>query len=100
MGKFFAVSIFVGCIFFAGMFFGATMTEKQETNEIESISSSYKDWKKEKAQAETSVQDTNEKNDRENIYSNIAKSISDKLKTVARSIVFQVISIFEKVFGI
>lgn len=100
MGKLFATSIFVGCIFFAGMFFGAAMTEKQASNEFESISSSYQDWKKEKEQAEQSVQDTNEKNDRENVYSNIAKSFSDKLKAIARTVVFYVISILEKAFGV
>lgn len=98
MGKFFATSIFIACIFFAGVFFGATMTEKQGMNEIESISSSYEDWKKEQ-QTQEPAQDAIEKNERENVFSNVAKSFSDKLKTVARTVVFHVISILEKAFG-
>jgi len=100
MGKFFAMSIFVGGIFFAGMFFGAMMAEKQASQEIKSISSSYEEWKTEQAQEEISIQDANDRNGRENVYSNIAKSLSDKIKTIARSIVFHVISIFEKAFGV
>jgi len=98
MGRFFAAAIFIACIFFAGMFFGATMTEKQGTDEIESISSSYADWKKAQ-HAKESAQEAMEKNDHDNFFSNVAKSVSDKLKTLARTVVFHVISILEKAFG-
>lgn len=99
MGKFIAMSMFIGCIFFAGMFFGATMTENQASNEIEPISSMYEEWKAEK-QSEEQIQPTIEQNDRENIFSKTAKTFADKLKSVARTIVFHVISIIEKAFGL
>lgn len=75
------------------------MTENQASNDIEPISSMYEEWKAEK-QSEEQIQSTKEQNDRENIFSKTAKTFADKLKSVARTIVFHVISIIEKAFGL
>lgn len=105
MGKFIATSCLIGCIFFVGVFFGATLSEddvqrKSPQINTESISGAYEKWQVKQAEEKQakSKDHMNEKNTatENNVYSETAKSFSNVLKNVSRTVVFHILSIFEK----
>lgn len=101
MGKFFATTIFIGCIFFIGMYFGATMTESNSINNSESFFSAYEKWKLEQQKIDGQLMNEpvlEEDGERNNLFSTLAKSCSDALKNLLRMIVFRVLAIFETIF--
>ncbi len=97
MRKLFLITLFVGCIFFAGMHVGATMKE----NETQSIYAAYEDWQKEQAEKkeQQTKHEANEQKEKSSIFSKTAKSFTHFLKNLSRTVVFQVLSIFEKLIG-
>ncbi len=100
MGKFFATSLLVGCIFFLGVFFGTSITQNQTgkpvDRETESIFGAYVDWQEtQKSELEKSRENTQEHQEK-SVYSTIANSISVTLKNVSRTVVFHLLALFER----
>lgn len=98
MGRFFATSIFIACIFFVGMFFGVKMTESESIIKSESITNAYEEWELERKEIVEHNMETEDRTEI-NIYSTTAKSLSDMLKNLSRTVVFQVLSAFDKIIG-
>lgn len=99
MRKLIITFLFSGLIFMTGMYVGAQFA----SGETESLYSAYEEWQNEQAEEKTNqVHQEHVKTvqiDEQSIYSTTAKSFSDILKDLSRSVVFQVLSLFEKILG-